>query len=164
MSRNMMEATIVTAPRSYSRNMITASALLLLATGYAIQQSPIYRNFTEGLSGFSISRMIDGARAPREKAAIVGEVASATPVETAEEIDARFIQGLVEMEAEREAEARALAASPAHPMSADYVHVPRWAEGAVTARNVQETYVDRAGVERTRTRVSGTITLPRRSQ
>lgn len=160
MSKSFETTIVATSPWSRNRSLAVASALLAVTAYHAIQQNPIYRNFVEG---FSFSRMIDEARAPREKAAIIGEVTPAAPVETAEEMDARFIQGFMEMDAERRAEEQRLAASPAHPMSAEYVHVPAWAGDAVTARNVQETYVDREGVERTRTRVSGTITLPRRT-
>jgi hypothetical protein len=142
-----------------SNNAITAGALLALTAAYAIEQNPMYRNIVEG---FSVSRLIDGARAPRQKAAIMGEVAPVLPTNNAAEVDARIIQGFMELEAERVAEERALAASPSHPMSAEYVHVPGWAGRAVTARNVQETYVDGDGVTRTRTRVTGNIVLPRR--
>ncbi|MBY0539268.1 hypothetical protein K2P56_02435 [Patescibacteria group bacterium] len=150
MSKNMMEATIVTASRPHSRSMLTASALLLLATGYAIQQNPIYRNFVEG---FSVSRMVDAARAPREKAGIIREVTPAIPVETAAQVDARIIQGFVEMQAERDAEARALAANPVHS-SDPFATLPR----SVTAR--YENVVGGDGVSRRR--VVGEFRLPAR--
>lgn len=133
-----------------SRNAVTATALLALSFSYAIQQNPFYRNVVEG---FSISRMVDAARAPREKAGIVRGVTQATPVDNAAVIDARIIQGFVEMQAEEDAERRALAANPVHSTD-PFATLPR----AVTAR--YENVVGSDGVSRRR--VVGEFRLPAR--
>lgn len=131
--------------------MVTATALLALSFSYAIQQNPTYRSFVDGLS-HSFSSRIDAARAPREKAGIVRRV-TPTQTDNAAAVDARIIQGFVEMQAEEDAERRALAANPVHS-SDPFATLPR----AVTAR--YENVIGSDGVSRRR--VVGEFRLPAR--
>lgn len=99
-----------------NNSMVTATALLALSFSYAIQQNPAYRNLAEGLSGFSISRMFDDARAPRQKAAIIGRVTPAAPVETADQMNARLGAGIAAENQRLLDQEIALRQSPVHPM------------------------------------------------
>ena len=134
-----------------SNNMVTATALLALSFSYAIQQNPAYRSMVDGFT-HSFSSRIDAARAPRDRAGIIRQV-TATPVDNAAAVDARIIQGFVEMQAEEDARARALAANPVHSTD-PFATLPR----AVTAR--YENVVGSDGVSRRR--VVGEFRLPAR--